>query len=144
MQPKRGGALRLRSLSKNYPGFTAVDAVDLDVAAGEFVTLLGPSGSGKTTTLMMVAGFTPPSSGDIELNGRSVVALAPERRNIGVVFQNYALFPHMNVRENIGFPLRMRDQSRTVISEKVTAALLTLLAVLVLIVGELVGARRTR
>jgi putative spermidine/putrescine transport system ATP-binding protein len=123
MQPKRGGALKLRSLSKHYPGFTAVDAIDLDVAAGEFVTLLGPSGSGKTTTLMMVAGFTPPSSGDVELNGRSLIALAPERRNIGVVFQNYALFPHMTVRENIGFPLRMRDQSRAVISEKVTAAL---------------------
>src|ERR1700722_3505809 len=94
LQPKRGGALRLRSLSKHYVGAMAVDGIDLDVAAGEFVTLLGPSGSGKTTTLMMVAGFTPPSSGDIQLNGRSLVALAPERRNIGVVFQNYALFPH--------------------------------------------------
>jgi putative spermidine/putrescine transport system ATP-binding protein len=123
LQPKRGGALRLRSLSKHYVGAMAVDGIDLDVAAGEFVTLLGPSGSGKTTTLMMVAGFTPPSSGDIQLNGRSLVALAPERRNIGVVFQNYALFPHMTVRENIAFPLRMRDQSRAVISDKVTAAL---------------------
>src|SRR5579863_5344176 len=123
MQPKRGGALKLRSLSKHYPGFTAVDAIDLDVAAGEFVTLLGPSGSGKTTTLMMVAGFTPPSSGDIHLNGRSLTSLAPERRNIGVVFQSYALFPHMTVLDNIAFPLRMRNQNRAVIAGKVAAAL---------------------
>ena len=123
MQAKRGGALSLRALTKRYPNFTAVDAIDLDVAAGEFVTLLGPSGSGKTTTLMMVAGFTPPTSGDIHLNGRSLTALAPERRNIGVVFQNYALFPHMTVQDNVSFPLRMRNQNRQTIAEKVVAAL---------------------
>ena len=123
MQPKRGGALALRALTKRYTSFTAVDAIDLDVAAGEFVTLLGPSGSGKTTTLMMVAGFTPPSAGDIQLNGRSLTALAPERRNIGVVFQNYALFPHMTVQDNVGFPLRMRNQGRRVIAGKVADAL---------------------
>jgi spermidine/putrescine ABC transporter ATP-binding subunit len=123
MQPKRGGALLLRALTKHYPNFTAVDAIDLDVAAGEFVTLLGPSGSGKTTTLMMVAGFTPPSSGDIQLNGRSLTSLAPERRNIGVVFQNYALFPHMTVQDNVAFPLRMRDLNKRLIAEKVAAAL---------------------
>ena len=119
----RGGSLRLRALTKHYPNFTAVDAIDLDIAAGEFVTLLGPSGSGKTTTLMMIAGFTPPSAGDILLDGRSLVSLAPEHRNIGVVFQNYALFPHMNVQENVAFPLRMRNQSRRVIGDKVAAAL---------------------
>jgi putative spermidine/putrescine transport system ATP-binding protein len=118
-----GGALALRALVKRYPNFVAVDGIDLDLAPGEFVTLLGPSGSGKTTTLMMIAGFTPPSAGDILLNGRSVTALAPERRNIGVVFQNYALFPHMTVQENIGFPLRMRNQPKAAIASKVANAL---------------------
>jgi putative spermidine/putrescine transport system ATP-binding protein len=118
-----GGALALRALVKRYPNFVAVDGIDLDLAPGEFVTLLGPSGSGKTTTLMMIAGFTPPSAGDILLDGRSVTALAPERRNIGVVFQNYALFPHMTVQENIGFPLRMRNQPKAAIASKVANAL---------------------
>ncbi len=119
----RGGELVLEELTKHYPNFVAVNAINLDVAAGEFLTLLGPSGSGKTTTLMMVAGFTTPSSGKILLNGKSIAGLAPERRNIGVVFQNYALFPHMNVSENVAFPLKMRRQSRAAIEEKVTAAL---------------------
>src|ERR1700731_4379425 len=112
----RGGRLVLSRLTKQYANLPAVDALDLDVASGEFLTLLGPSGSGKTTTLMMIAGFTPPSAGDILLDGRSVTALAPERRNIGVVFQNYALFPHMTVQENIGFPLRMRNQPKAAIA----------------------------
>jgi spermidine/putrescine ABC transporter ATP-binding subunit len=119
----KGGALVLRALTKHYPNMVAVDAIDLDVAAGEFLTLLGPSGSGKTTTLMMVAGFTPPSSGDMLLNGSSIARLAPERRNIGVVFQNYALFPHMSVADNIGFPLKMRNQPKAEIAAKVAAAL---------------------
>jgi putative spermidine/putrescine transport system ATP-binding protein len=78
------------------------------VAAGEFVSLLGGSGSGKTTTLMMVAGFTAPDSGEIFLDDRPIVPLPPERRGIGVVFQNYALFPHMSALRNVAFPLRMR------------------------------------
>jgi len=118
-----GGALALRALTKRYPNFVAVDDIDLDLAAGEFLTLLGPSGSGKTTTLMMIAGFTPPSAGDILLDGRSVTALAPERRNMGVVFQNYALFPHMTVQENVAFPLRMRNQPKPAVGAKVAAAL---------------------
>ena len=117
------GALVLHTLTKRYPNFVAVDGIDLDLPPGEFLTLLGPSGSGKTTTLMMIAGFTPPTSGDILLDGRSVTALAPERRNIGVVFQNYALFPHMTVQENIAFPLRMRNQAKPTIASKVAAAL---------------------
>jgi putative spermidine/putrescine transport system ATP-binding protein len=117
------GALTLRALTRRYPNFVAVDGIDLDVAAGEFLTLLGPSGSGKTTTLMMIAGFTPPSAGDILLDGRSITALAPERRNMGVVFQNYALFPHMTVQENVAFPLRMRNQPKPTIASKVAAAL---------------------
>ena len=119
----RGCTLALRALTRRYPNFTAVDGIDLDVASGEFLTLLGPSGSGKSTTLMMVAGFTTPSRGRILLNGNSIGGLAPERRNIGVVFQNYALFPHMTVFENVGFPLRMRRQPRAAIEERVTTAL---------------------
>ena len=119
----RSGRLRLSRLSKRYPNQIAVDALDLEVQSGEFLTLLGPSGSGKTTTLMMVAGFTPPSDGDILLNDRSIAGLAPERRNIGVVFQNYALFPHMTVADNVGFPLKMRGLPRAAIEEKVRGAL---------------------
>jgi len=119
----RGGNLTIAGLTKRYPNHVAVLPLDLDVRAGEFLTLLGPSGSGKTTTLMMVAGFTAPSAGDISLNGRSIAGLAPERRNIGVVFQNYALFPHMSVADNVGFPLKMRGQPRAAIEEKVRAAL---------------------
>ncbi len=86
--------------------------VTLDIRSGEFLTLLGPSGSGKTTTLMMIAGFETPTAGDIAIDGNSVVALPPYRRNIGMVFQNYALFPHMTVAENIGFPLKQRGVDR--------------------------------
>src|SRR5581483_2438837 len=100
-----------------------VDAIDLEVGSGEFVTLLGPSGSGKTTTLMMVAGFTPPSAGEIAIDDRPITGMAPERRNIGVVFQNYALFPHMTVFDNVAFPLRMRRQSRASIRARVEHAL---------------------
>jgi spermidine/putrescine ABC transporter ATP-binding subunit len=119
----RSGQLMLSRLTKRYANQAAVDALDLEVQAGEFLTLLGPSGSGKTTTLMMVAGFTSPSEGDILLSGRSIAGLAPERRNIGVVFQNYALFPHMTVADNVGFPLKMRGQPRAAIEEKVRGAL---------------------
>ena len=106
-----GGRLVLERLTKRYPNFVAVDGIDLELAAGEFLTLLGPSGSGKTTTLMMVAGFTPPTSGDILSMAARSPRLPPERREIGVVFQNYALFPHMTVRENVAFPLTMRRQA---------------------------------
>jgi putative spermidine/putrescine transport system ATP-binding protein len=107
----RGGAsLRIDDLVKHYPGarHAAVDHVSLDIAAGELVSLLGASGSGKTTTLMMIAGFTPPDAGEIVLADRPVAHLPPERRGIGVVFQNYALFPHMSALRNVAFPLRMR------------------------------------
>ena len=86
--------------------------ISLDIRSGEFLTLLGPSGSGKTTTLMMIAGFETPTAGDIAIDGRSVVALPPHKRNIGMVFQNYALFPHLTVAENIGFPLKQRGIDR--------------------------------
>ena len=100
-----------------------MQSVDLTVAAGEFLTLLGPSGSGKTTTLMMLAGFVDPSAGDIWIGGQDIVALPPERRDIGMVFQNYALFPHMTVFDNVAFPLRMRGVDRQVQREGVQEAL---------------------
>lgn len=103
-----GASVCLNALQKNYGGVSAVADVSLDIQRGEFLTLLGPSGSGKTTTLMMIAGFEDPTAGDITIDGKSVVGLPPYRRNIGVVFQNYALFPHLTVAENIGFPLKQR------------------------------------
>jgi spermidine/putrescine ABC transporter ATP-binding subunit len=119
----RRGRLTLTRLTKRYPGTTAVDAIDLEIGSGEFLTLLGPSGSGKTTTLMMVAGFTPPSDGEIAIDGQPITGMAPEHRNLGVVFQNYALFPHMTVFDNVAFPLRMRRQPKAEIRAKVDAAL---------------------
>jgi spermidine/putrescine ABC transporter ATP-binding subunit len=104
----RGASVSLNDLEKNYGGVAAVVGVSLDIHSGEFLTLLGPSGSGKTTTLMMIAGFETPTGGDIAIDGKSVVAIPPYRRNIGMVFQNYALFPHLTVADNIGFPLKQR------------------------------------
>ena len=103
-----GASLRILGIGKRYGNAMAVASVSLDIEAGEFVSLLGASGSGKTTTLMMIAGFTPPDQGDLVLEGRSITRLPPEQRGIGVVFQNYALFPHMTVLQNVAFPLRMR------------------------------------
>lgn len=101
-------ALHLNDLCKNFGAVTAVAGVDLTVQQGEFLTLLGPSGSGKTTILKMIAGFESPTSGTIELAGRDVSQLSPAERGIGVVFQQYALFPHMTVSENIAYPLTLR------------------------------------
>ena len=107
------GYLRLRNVIKSYDGKTnAVDGVDIAVERGEFVTLLGPSGSGKTTTLMMIAGFEQPTSGTIELADENLTDRKPYQRNVGMVFQNYALFPHMSALKNVAFPLRMRHFPR--------------------------------
>ncbi len=101
--------LRLREVVKSYDGkVAAVDHISIDVERGEFVTFLGPSGSGKTTTLLMIAGFEHPTGGAIELGGHDLVARKPYQRNIGMVFQSYALFPHMTAARNVAFPLRMR------------------------------------
>jgi putative spermidine/putrescine transport system ATP-binding protein len=112
-------SLSLERVSKRYGEVVAVDGVSLKVERGQFLTLLGPSGSGKTTILMAIAGFTMPSDGEIFLDARPISQLPPERRNFGMVFQGYALFPHMTVRDNIGFPLRIRGKPATEIKRRV-------------------------
>ena len=107
-QPSRGVAVRLRGLTKHFGDVVAVDAVDLDIYDGEFLTLLGPSGSGKTTVLRMIAGFELPTSGHIELSGKDVTRVPPFDRDVNTVFQDYALFPHMTVVENVEYGLRVR------------------------------------
>ena len=98
--------VRFSGVAKTYDGRTLVISdLDLDVRTGEFLTLLGPSGSGKTTTLMMLAGFEVPTRGTISVAGRDITRVPPHKRGIGMVFQNYALFPHMTVAENLAFPL---------------------------------------
>jgi putative spermidine/putrescine transport system ATP-binding protein len=116
-------ALALRTLTKRFGDVPAVDGIDLEVRPGEFITLLGPSGSGKTTTLRMIAGFTAPSSGRIEIDGRDMTRVPPYRRDVGMVFQNYALFPHMTAAQNIAFPLQMRRGGRDEIKRRVAEAL---------------------
>jgi len=116
--------VRFIAVEKTYDGETlVVKSLSLDVRRGEFLTLLGPSGSGKTTTLMMVAGFEAPTRGDILLEGRSIKGLPPHKRGIGMVFQDYALFPHMTVRENLAFPLEVRKLPRAEIRERVERVL---------------------
>jgi spermidine/putrescine transport system ATP-binding protein len=116
--------LQLRSLTKRFgSGSPAVDDVSLNVAAGEFLTLLGASGSGKTTTLRMIAGFEHPTSGEILMDGQPLTLLPPFKRPLNTVFQQYALFPHMSVRDNVGYGLRMRKVPRAEIAERVTQAL---------------------
>ena len=119
----RGAAVTLSDLEKRYDRLNAVDGVSLDIRSGEFLTLLGPSGSGKTSTLMMIAGFESPTAGDIAIDGTSVVAMPPYRRNIGMVFQNYALFPHLTVEDNIGFPLKQRGMPKAERAKLVAEAL---------------------
>jgi putative spermidine/putrescine transport system ATP-binding protein len=109
---QRGAQIRLYEVSKTFGSVRAVDRVNLTIGAGEFVTLLGPSGSGKTTLLNILAGFVAPDAGDVHVADRSVLRIPPYRRGLGIVFQNYALFPHMTVFENISFPLRMRGVER--------------------------------
>jgi len=112
--------IRFDNVSKSYDGGAlAVDGLNLDVARGEFVTLLGPSGSGKTTSLMMLAGFENPTSGQILLDGRRIDHMPAHKREIGVVFQNYALFPHMTVAGNLAFPLEVRGMGKPERDEKI-------------------------
>jgi putative spermidine/putrescine transport system ATP-binding protein len=120
-----GGAIvEFRDVSKSYDGRNeVVRGLNCAITRGEFLTFLGPSGSGKTTALMMLAGFEAPTRGDIVLDGRSLAGVPPHQRNMGVVFQNYALFPHMTVEENVAFPLRARRTPDREVRSRVTDAL---------------------
>jgi putative spermidine/putrescine transport system ATP-binding protein len=115
--------LELRNIVKDYGGVRAVGGIDLCVGRGEFIALLGPSGCGKTTTLRMVAGFITPTAGRIFLRGADITDLPPHRRDMGMVFQSYALFPHMTVRHNIEFGLRSHGVEREQMARRVAAAL---------------------
>jgi putative spermidine/putrescine transport system ATP-binding protein len=115
--------ISIRGISKRYGAFTALDNVDLEIESGEFVTLLGPSGSGKTTLLMVLAGFIRPDSGSVAFGDRDVSLVPPHQRDVGMVFQNYALFPHMSVAGNIAYPLKLRGKSKDEIARRVKEAL---------------------
>ena len=116
--------VKFEKIDKSYDGeVLVVKNLNLDIAKGEFVTMLGPSGSGKTTTLMMLAGFETPTNGEIFLDTKPISKIPPYEREIGMVFQNYALFPHMTVAENLSFPLEVRKISKPDIKEKVQKAL---------------------
>jgi putative spermidine/putrescine transport system ATP-binding protein len=123
--PTSGARIEVQGLTKLFPGAAApaVDGIDLEIRAGEFMTLLGPSGSGKTTTLNMIAGFEAITSGRIALDGSDIARLPAYRRNLGMVFQNYALFPHMTAAENIAFPLKQRKVGKREIARRVSDAL---------------------
>ena len=118
-----GERVEIRSASKFYGAVRALDDVSLDVAPREFVSLLGPSGSGKTTLLGILGGFVQPSAGSIHFGGRDVTFTPPHKRDVGIVFQNYALFPHMTVGENVAFPLRARRLPKASWAERVRGAL---------------------
>ena len=123
MAPERSLPITVRQVTKAYGAMRALDEVDLAVRSGEFLTLLGPSGSGKTTLLMVLAGFVRPDHGSIRFGDAEVVRAPPHKRDVGMVFQNYALFPHMGVAENIAFPLRMRHVAKADMARKVEQAL---------------------
>ena len=123
LSPPKGEAIVIKGISKRFGPIVGVDNVDLHVEAGEFLSLLGPSGSGKTTLLMMLAGFETPSSGSITLGSRDLTHVPPNRRGIGMVFQRYALFPHMSVAQNVAFPLKMRGLNKAEIAPLVEQAL---------------------
>jgi putative spermidine/putrescine transport system ATP-binding protein len=120
---RESGALSLEGVTKMYADVIAVDDVSLQVRPGEFVTLLGPSGSGKTTTLRMIAGFIRPDFGRVVLDGRDLTRVPPYKRDVGMVFQNYALFPHMTAADNVAFPLQMRRMPKSEITRMVDEAL---------------------
>jgi putative spermidine/putrescine transport system ATP-binding protein len=115
--------LKLTNISKAFSGTTVVEDFNLDVEQGEFVSFLGPSGCGKTTTLRMVAGFETPTTGTISINGVDITNNAPNQRNVGMIFQAYALFPNMTVAQNIGFGLRIRKEAESAIKERVAEML---------------------
>jgi len=118
--------IRLRGLTKRYGNVTAVDNMDLEIPDGEFFALLGPSGCGKTTTMRLIAGLERPTAGRVELGGRDITDLPPQARNVAMVFQDYALYPHMTVFDNIGYPLKVRKVPRAEIAQRVKEVALNL------------------
>ena len=117
--------ITIRGLTKKYGKLYALNSVDIEIKSGEFLTLLGPSGSGKTTLLMAIAGFNRPDAGSIHFGDKEVILMPPHRRDVGMVFQSYALFPHMSVAENVGFPLKLRGVSPEQRTQRVAEALST-------------------
>ena len=117
------GAVGLDGLCKSYGEERVVDSIRAAIRPGEFFSLLGPSGSGKTTTLMMIAGFVEPDAGTIRVDDIDITHLPPQRRGLGMVFQNYAIFPHLNVFENVAFPLRARRVPEAELRRRVQEAL---------------------
>ncbi|MET0884189.1 MAG: ATP-binding cassette domain-containing protein, partial [Acidimicrobiales bacterium] len=117
------GSVELIELTKNFGPVAAVDHIDLEIRAGEFISLLGPSGCGKTTTLRMLAGFEEPDAGHIRISGKEVQDVPPYRRDVNTVFQHYALFPHMSVAENVAYGLRQKGVDRAEIAERTGLAL---------------------
>ena len=116
--------IELKGINKTYEdGFTAVSDFNLEIKRGEFVTFLGPSGCGKTTTLRMIAGLDLPSEGQILLNGEDITQLPPNKRPVNTVFQKYALFPHMNVYDNVAFGLKLKKEPEDIIAQKVARML---------------------
>src|SRR5271165_5576666 len=120
---RQGLPIGIRQVSKRYGPVHALDDVSLDISSGEFLTLLGPSGSGKTTLLMVLAGFIRPDYGSLMFGDVEMIRVAPHKRNLGMVFQNYALFPHLDVAANVGFPLRLRGVARQEAGARVERAL---------------------
>ncbi|MFZ2394351.1 ABC transporter ATP-binding protein, partial [Rhodoferax sp.] len=123
MSNKLSLPISLRQVTKRYGAAYALDHIDLDIRSGEFLTLLGPSGSGKTTLLTVLAGFTRPDSGSLKFGDTEVVTMPPQKRDVGMVFQNYALFPHMTVAGNVGFPLKLRGVKPDELARRVEQAL---------------------
>jgi putative spermidine/putrescine transport system ATP-binding protein len=123
MDENRAAHLIVRGVSKRFGATTVLDRIDLTIRRGELVTLLGPSGCGKTTLLRAIAGLAQPDRGQVELAGRDITLVPPHRRNVGVVFQSYALFPHLTVAGNVAFGLKVRGRGRAEIDAAVERAL---------------------
>jgi spermidine/putrescine transport system ATP-binding protein len=116
-------AVELQNVSKSYSSYQAIQRIDLQIRKGEFFSLLGPSGCGKTTTLRLIAGFEEPTSGKVFIDGKPVVGVPAYRRNVNTVFQNYSLFPHLSIFENVAFGLRRRSLGEAEVRKRAAAAL---------------------
>ncbi|OWV98731.1 ABC transporter ATP-binding protein [Rhizobium sp. R693] len=141
-----GSYIRIDNISRRYGSVRALEGVSLDIAKHEFIAILGPSGSGKSTLLRLIAGLDQPTEGRIHFDGKDVTELAPHKRGIGMVFQEFLLFPHRTVRENLAFPLRMRNEPRAAIEERVewVAGILSLNTLLDRYPSQLSGGQQQR